>query len=140
MGLISRGFLGRRRSDVPAGRLPPGQYVVNDFPVLSAGPTPRVPLDEWRFTITGMGAEEREWGWEEFLALPSRGSDGRYPLRHQVVQARHHVARRLGRHAAERDRKSACVRAGHSYGGYTTNLPLADLTGGRAWVAYDFGG
>jgi len=49
MGIVSPGFQGRRRVD---NRLPPGQYEESDFPVLSAGPTPRVPLDRWRFTIT----------------------------------------------------------------------------------------
>jgi hypothetical protein len=48
MGFISRGFRGRREADAPAGRIPPGQYVTPDFPVLSAGPTPRVRLEEWR--------------------------------------------------------------------------------------------
>jgi DMSO/TMAO reductase YedYZ molybdopterin-dependent catalytic subunit len=53
-GVISRGFGGRR---VPAGleeRVPPGQYVVTDFPVLSAGPTPRTALGQWSFTIEGL--------------------------------------------------------------------------------------
>src|SRR3954462_5377915 len=70
MPLISRGFRGRRPQVEPE-RIPPGQYVVNDFPVLSAGPTPRTPLDEWSFTISGAVAEPVSWPWEEFLALPS---------------------------------------------------------------------
>lgn len=53
MPRISQGFSGRRRPDVDPVRVPPGQYVVNDFPVLSAGPTPRTPLDEWSFTVRG---------------------------------------------------------------------------------------
>ena len=44
--IISRGFKGRRRDDAPDDRVPPGQYVTNDFPVLSAGPTPHTPLDQ----------------------------------------------------------------------------------------------
>lgn len=50
--IISRDFRGRRQ-DVPPGRVPPGQYVTRDFPVLSAGPTPHTPLDRWSFTIVG---------------------------------------------------------------------------------------
>src|SRR5687768_6566309 len=50
MPRISRGFRGRR-PQVGATRVPPGQYVTTDFPVLSAGPTPHTPLDEWTFTI-----------------------------------------------------------------------------------------
>src|SRR3954452_20985162 len=68
---ISRGFRGRPREDVDPSRVPPGQYVVTDFPVLSAGPTPRTPLDEWSFTISGAVGEPVSWPWEEFLALPS---------------------------------------------------------------------
>src|ERR1700738_1810708 len=69
-GLISRGFLGRRRPAEVEDRLPPGQYVVTDFPVLSAGPTPHTPLDEWSFTISGEVDEPVSWSWEEFTALP----------------------------------------------------------------------
>ena len=56
----------RRRHAEPDSSLPPGQYLTLDFPVLSAGPTPRVPLDEWRFEIG-----ERSWSWDEFVDLPS---------------------------------------------------------------------
>ena len=49
MAIISRGFSGRRSTaDV---KLPPGQYLTTDFPVLSAGPTPHIPLDRWEFVI-----------------------------------------------------------------------------------------
>ena len=50
--------------------MPPGQYVTDDFPVLSAGPTPHTPLAEWSFTIGGAVDEPRSWTWEEFQALP----------------------------------------------------------------------
>ena len=68
---ISRGFRGRRHGDVDPARVPPGQYVTRDFPVLSAGPTPHTPLTEWSFTIGGLIDQPRSWTWEEFLALPS---------------------------------------------------------------------
>src|SRR5438874_10938382 len=70
MSPISRGFGGRRRPVADPSRVPPGQYVTPDFPVLSAGPTPHAPLDEWSFAIHG-GAEPVTWSWEEFRALPS---------------------------------------------------------------------
>jgi DMSO/TMAO reductase YedYZ molybdopterin-dependent catalytic subunit len=66
---FSRGFRGRR-VDVDPARVPPGQYVTRDFPVLSAGPTPRTPLDEWSLTINGAVEEPVSWPWEEFVALP----------------------------------------------------------------------
>src|ERR1700689_5854986 len=68
---ISRGFHGRPRRDVDPARIPPGQYVVEDFPVLSAGPTPRTPLEQWSFTIGGAVGEQASWTWEQLLALPS---------------------------------------------------------------------
>ncbi|MGH3042492.1 MAG: molybdopterin-dependent oxidoreductase, partial [Gaiellaceae bacterium] len=68
--LISRGFSGRRK-DAPGDRVPPGQYVTGDFPVLSAGPTPHTPLEQWDFSIVGEVDEPRRWTWEELRALPS---------------------------------------------------------------------
>jgi DMSO/TMAO reductase YedYZ molybdopterin-dependent catalytic subunit len=67
---ISRGFSGRRRQ-ADATRLPPGQYLVRDFPVLSAGPTPHTGLDEWTFLISGDVDQPVSWTWEELLALPA---------------------------------------------------------------------
>src|SRR3954470_4594386 len=67
---ISRGFRGRPRRDIDPARVPPGQYVVEDFPVLTAGPTPRTPLDRWSLTIDGAVEASRSWTWEELLALP----------------------------------------------------------------------
>src|ERR1700680_655108 len=69
MARATRGFRGRRRTDVDASRLPPGQYSVEDFPVLSAGPTPRTPLSEWSFSLTGEVDAPRRWTWDEFRAL-----------------------------------------------------------------------
>src|SRR6187397_2647206 len=70
MGFISRGFHGRREADAPTGRIPPGQYVTSDFPVLSAGPTPRVSLGAWDFRVRGAVAHDQRWTWEQFRTLP----------------------------------------------------------------------
>src|SRR2546426_10407943 len=69
---VSRGFRGRRAADADPARVPPGQYVTRDFPVLSAGPTPHTPLDEWSFTIHGAVDHPVSWPWDEFIALPSQ--------------------------------------------------------------------
>lgn len=69
---ISRGFVGKRRQPEAANRVPPGQYITPDFPVLSAGPTPRVDLSQWTFTIEGLIRQTVRWSWEEFLQLPAR--------------------------------------------------------------------
>ncbi len=140
MARVSRGFHGRRRTDVDPSRLPPGQYVVEDFPVLSAGPTPQTPLDEWSFTIKGAVDTERTWSWEEFLALPSE----------TFTVDIHCVTKwsKLGTTwtGVSVDELLADVETGAEYvsaysdGGYTTNLPLEDVTDGQASVAYEFGG
>jgi len=70
--LISRGFFGRRRQPDAADRLPPGQYITPDFPVLSAGPTPRIALDDWTFSIGGLVREPVAWNWEAFTSLPAQ--------------------------------------------------------------------
>src|SRR5438093_2693417 len=69
---ISRGFVGKRRAPDVANRVPPGQYLTPDFPVLSAGPTPRTPLDRWSFTIQGLVSQPVTWTWAEFLQLPTQ--------------------------------------------------------------------
>src|SRR2546423_694855 len=71
MSPISRGFRGRRRAEVDPARVPPGQYVTDDFPVLSAGPTPHHTLESWSSAIGGAVDEPVTWTWEELRALPS---------------------------------------------------------------------
>ena len=135
MNFVSRGFKGRRRDGSDSDRVPPGQYLVDDFPVLSAGPTPRTRLEEWDFTITGGVAEPRRWTWEQFRALPNEEDHQGHPLRDEVVEARHGLGRGLRRHAARRGRDDAEYVVAFCDGGYTTNLPLEDVTDGKAWVA-----
>jgi hypothetical protein len=65
---VSRGFKGRRR---PSAELPPGQYLVEDFPVLSAGPTPSIDLEDWELTLTSETGDQQRWDWDDFRALPS---------------------------------------------------------------------
>jgi hypothetical protein len=61
VSIVSRGFRGRRREDGDNDRVTPGQYVVDDFPVLSAGPTPHTPLDQWNFAVEGEVEEPKHW-------------------------------------------------------------------------------
>jgi DMSO/TMAO reductase YedYZ molybdopterin-dependent catalytic subunit len=140
MGFISRGFRGRPKVEAEASRVPPGQYVTRDFPVLSAGPTPDIPLDQWRFTISGQVDKPLGWSWQEFMALPAE----------DVTQDIHCVTKWTKLDTAWKGVSvdtllkdiptAAEFVMAHSYGGYTTNLPLEDVTGGKAWVAYEFGG
>ena len=138
---FSRGFGGRRR--VPEGfegRLPPGQYYEEGFPVLTAGPTPEVETDSWTFTVDGMVGEARTWSWEELQAL---GAEEIPCDIHCVTQWS-----KLGTSFTGVSVDTLLEAAGpigdyamaHSYGGYTTNIPLEELLGGRAWVAFEFEG
>jgi DMSO/TMAO reductase YedYZ molybdopterin-dependent catalytic subunit len=136
---FTRGFRGRRR-EADDGRLPPGQYLVDGFPVLSAGPTPHTPLSEWSFSIVGEVDEPRQWSWEEFRALPRENikvdihcvtSWSKFDTEWEGVS----VDTLLDGVATEAEHVSAFCD-----GGYTTNLPLEDVTGGRAWVAFGYGG
>jgi len=140
VSFVSRGFRGRPRDQAEAGRLPPGQHVVQDFPVLSAGPTPRTPLSEWTFSITGAVDQLKNWTWEEFQALPTE----------RITRDIHCVTKwsKLDTHwegvSVDTLLQEVQPRAGYvmafSDGDYTTNLALDDLTGGKAWVAFSFAG
>lgn len=138
-GFFSRGFQGKRRPADPS-RLPPGQYETHDFPVLSAGPTPSVSLAEWDFRLTGAIDRERKWTWEQFRALP----------REKIVRDIHCVTKWSKFETEwegvsvdlllEGTRHEAKYATAFSEGGYTTNLPLEDLTGGKAWVVDTYAG
>ena len=136
---ISRGFRGRRR-DVDPTRVPPGQYVTPDFPVLSAGPTPRVALDEWSFMIDGSVDEAVSWTWDELLALPAET----FTLDIHCVTKWSKLDTTWTGVSLDVLLESVATEAEHvtawSDGGYTTNLPLEDLTDGRAWVVYQYDG
>jgi DMSO/TMAO reductase YedYZ molybdopterin-dependent catalytic subunit len=136
MAIISQGFSGRRRAGDE--KLPPGQYLTTDFPVLSAGPTPHVPLDQWEFTIDDGANVLRRWDWQSFRDLPTE----------TFTVDLHCVTRwsKLGTTwegvsldtlltEVKTDASYALV---HSYGGYTTNLPLADLLNMKAWIAFRY--
>jgi DMSO/TMAO reductase YedYZ molybdopterin-dependent catalytic subunit len=140
MSPISRGFTGRRRSDADPSRVPPGQYVTQDFPVLSAGPTPHTPLDRWSFTIDGEVEQPVSWTWDEFLALPA-----------ETPTTDIHCVTKWSKLDTTWKGVSVDTLLGHvdtaaqyltawSDGGYTTNVALEDVTDGKAWVAYEFGG
>ena len=139
-GLISRGFLGRRRPAEVENRLPPGQYLVTDFPVLSAGPTPHTPLDRWSFTIEGLVRSPATWSWEEFQKLPTET----YTVDISCVTKWTKLDTKWLAvsvdtllQAVQVDPAGRYVMA-YSDGGYTTNLPLDEMVNGQAFVAYQF--
>ena len=140
MSSTSRSFRGRPRDQVPAERLPPGQYLVRDFPVLSAGPTPRTPVDRWTFSITGEIDTPKRWTWDEFRRLPT-----------ETITRDIHCVTKWSKldtmwegvsidTLLEGVETSAEFVMAFSDGGYETNLPLEDVTNGKAWIVFAFGG
>ena len=140
VALISRGFKGRRREDAPRDRVPPGQYVTTDFPVLSAGPTPYVALENWSLSLTTERGESISWTWSEFLGLPT-----------EPINADIHCVTKWSKLDTSWEGVSidtllqdVQTEAGfllvESFDGYTTNLPLADVTNAKAWVAHLYEG
>jgi DMSO/TMAO reductase YedYZ molybdopterin-dependent catalytic subunit len=137
MSRVTRGFQGRRDSSAD---LPPGQYLTHDFPVLSAGPTPRVDLDTWKFTITNEVGTDHGWTWREFRQLPTERPtvDIHCVTKWSKLQTSWEgVSLDVLFDAVDSGADYALV---HSYGGYTTNLPLEDLLDGKAWLVHRFEG
>jgi DMSO/TMAO reductase YedYZ molybdopterin-dependent catalytic subunit len=138
----SRGFLGQHRQEGPPNRVPPGQYVTSDFPVLSAGPTPRTSLDRWNFEINGLVRQPARWSWAEFQLLPRK---------HYTVDI--HCVTKWSKldtqwegvsidsllSAVEPDPKAHFVVA-FCDGGYTTNMPLREIVDGKAFIGYLYNG
>ena len=108
--------------------------------MLSAGPTPHTPLETWSFTISEDGEELARWSWDELRALPS-----------ETITKDIHCVTKWSKLDTDWegvsvdtlldgiDTDAAYVTA-WSDGGYTTNLPLEDVTDGKAWVAFGYDG
>ncbi len=138
MAIVTRGFGGRRQQESEA--LPPGQYLTEDFPVLTAGPTQYVDPEDWTLTLTTDTAERQSWTWQDLMALPV-----------EDVEVDIHCVTRWSKLGTtwrgvpvdaflEDVESTADYVMAHSYGGYTTNLPLEDLLDGKAWVVHEYDG
>jgi DMSO/TMAO reductase YedYZ molybdopterin-dependent catalytic subunit len=138
VGIVSRGFQGRpRRAD---DRLPPGQYLTEDFPVLSAGPTPRVPAESWELTVVTEAGGRHSWSWSQLLGLPAE--EPTVDLHCVTKWSKLDTSwRGVSLDVLLEDVETAADFAMvHSYGGYTTNLPLEDLLDGQAWLVHTYEG
>ena len=137
---ISRGFGRRRRPEVDPARVPPGQYVVRDFPVLSAGPTPHTPLAEWSLTIDGAVDEAVTLSWDDLLALPQET----FTVDIHCVTKWSKLDTTWTGVSVDTLLEAVGTEADHltawSDGDYTTNLALEDVSDGRAWVVHTFEG
>ena len=138
MSIVNKGFRGRRTES--ARELPPGQHLTADFPVLQAGPTPRIELDNWRFTIRDEHGAQHGWTWAQLKLLPSE----RLTVDIHCVTTWSKLDTKWEGvsldtlfESIDTTAEFALVR---SYGGYTTNIPVADLLGGKAWIVYAYQG
>ena len=139
---ITRGFKGRQTETVGArDRVPPGQYVTRDFPVLTAGPTQRTPLESWSLSLQRGGEPIARWSWAEFEALPQteRTTDIHCVTKWTKLdtQWRGVTFDDLMKEAGLSSAPNMYVMA-HCDGGYTTNLPVADLVDSKAMIATHF--
>jgi DMSO/TMAO reductase YedYZ molybdopterin-dependent catalytic subunit len=137
---FSRGFRRRQPEMPPGATLPPGQHLVDDFPVLSAGPTPRIDLADWELVLDGAVDAPRRWSWDELQALA-----------HETPTQDIHCVTSWSKLATVWEGISvdtlfdgveplgSYVSVG-CYGGYTTNLPVEDVLDGKAWVAFGYDG
>ncbi len=140
---ISRGFRSRRQEQASTGRIPPGQYVTTDFPVLSAGPTPQFKLEDWTFALQFAGSLLGKWKWTEFEALPQT-----------TIKTDIHCVTKWSKldtiwqgvtfddllKAADLKEAPAPHVMALCDGGYTTNVPVADLLGGKGMIATRYDG
>jgi DMSO/TMAO reductase YedYZ molybdopterin-dependent catalytic subunit len=140
--MATRGFLGRSRDPSLADRVPPGQSLTDGFPVLSAGPTPRVDLKTWTFTLKNGPKPVKVWGWDQFNDLPQT----------KMTRDIHCVTTWSKLNTAWEGVTIDDILAdagiepptpyilAHSIEGYSTNVPVKDLVGGKAMVATKYEG
>lgn len=142
MARITRGFTGRGRAERDP-RLPPGQYDTGKrWPVLTAEATPKLDSATWTFTVNGLVDQPTTWTWDEIHTLPPSTYTGDI---HCVT-----TWSRLGMTftgvsvdtllEVARPSSTATHVLVSSHTGYTTNLPLADVVNGQAWVAFEADG
>ncbi|GGT28693.1 molybdopterin-dependent oxidoreductase [Nonomuraea spiralis] len=142
MGIVSRGFAGkhfRRPRPELAGRVPPGQYLAEGFPVLTAGATQHIRTERWSFTVRG-GAGEPTWTWPDLLSLPAEHiTVDIHCVTHWSKLDTTWTGVSLDRLLTGADRAAGYALA-VSYGGYATNLPVPEIVDGKAWLVYAYEG
>lgn len=139
---FTRGFAGRGKAERDP-RLPPGQYDTGSgWPVLTAEVTPKLDTSLWTFGIEGLVETPTTWTWDEIHTLPPSTYQGDI----HCVTTWSKLAMQWSGVSIDtlldvaRPLPSATHVLAFTHTGYTTNLPLADVTGGKAWVAWEADG
>lgn len=123
-------------------RLPPGQKLTDGWPVLHYGGIPAIELETWKFSIVGLVDSDVTFTWEQFMALPQT------TLRSDVHCVTHwskfendwtgvHIRELMKHVTLKPEAKHVMV---HSYGGYTTNIPLDEFTAEDVLFAHSHNG
>ena len=138
----TRGFQGKRKPPDVSARLPPGQYLTEDFPVLSAGPTPRLDLERWSFTVKVGPRPVKRWTWAEMQALPqtTRTCDIHCVTKWSKLDTNWRGVTIDDVLAAAGIGAPTAFVLAHTHDGYSTNVPAADLTGGKGMIAFAYEG
>ena len=124
MGVVNSGFGGGPRA---SDRLPPGQTLAEDWPVLTAGPTPDIAESEWSFTITTEDGVEHRWDWAALLEV------GVEDIVTDIHCVTHWSKLDMAWRGVPVESLFEDVDTAYDYvmvecyGGYTTNLSLDDL-------------
>jgi DMSO/TMAO reductase YedYZ molybdopterin-dependent catalytic subunit len=140
--MTTRGFTGRRQPPEITDRIPPGQSLTDDFPVLSAGPTPRIRTEDWSFTLKVGPKPVIKWNWAGFNALPQT----RMTRDIHCVTAWSKLDTPWQGVLIDDILAEAGIEPptdftlAHSYDDYTTNVPAKDLLGGKAMIATHYDG
>ncbi|WP_407121989.1 sulfite oxidase-like oxidoreductase [Bradyrhizobium sp. STM 3561] len=123
-------------------RLPPGQHLTKDWPVLDLGVVPPVSRERWRLDVYGAVERPVFWAFDEFTAQKQARftSDihcvttwSRYDNEWEGLATRELLA-------ACQPREDARFVVLHSYDGYTTNLALEDFAAEDALLAHSWSG
>jgi DMSO/TMAO reductase YedYZ molybdopterin-dependent catalytic subunit len=136
---FNRGF-GRKRSNLNADRIPPGQYETHDWPVLTAGPTPQPPLTTWTFSLDGLIESPVQWSWEQFNALPQQAFTNDIHCVTKWSKLDTHWRGVSVETLLEHVTLKPEVRyvMAYSYGDYSTNIPLEDLRQSKTFIGLQF--
>jgi DMSO/TMAO reductase YedYZ molybdopterin-dependent catalytic subunit len=124
------------------GRLPPGQTLTLDFPVLHYGPVARVDLAKWKLSVFGDVEQPMSWTWDEFCQLPTA-----------KIQVDIHCVTKWSKFDTTwegplfRDfiqlfgvKTNARYVIAHCAHGFTTNLPLETMLEDNVLLAWKYNG
>ena len=135
-------FLTGKLSRPNEQRLPPGQHLTRDWPVLDLGLTPEIPRERWRLDVYGAVEQPVFWDLAQFMTQRQAQfvSDihcvttwSRYDNQWEGLATRDLLA-------ACQPREDAAFVVLHSYDGYTTNLALEDFAAEDALLAHSWSG